>query len=194
MGKRDKSLWLRYGVAVASIILATGIRLLLDPILGDKFAFTTLFFAVMVAAWYGGFGPAISASVFGAVCAIGLLLPPRGSFTVEGFDNQVGLALYLAGSFGIALLGGSMREAQRRAEDNADDLSRAAEGLRVILQSIGDGVICTDADGRVTFLNPVAAQLTGWRKDEAPGRSLLEVFTIVNESSRLPSRTRHCGH
>ncbi len=186
MGNRNKVLWLRYGFAVLSIVVASGLRLLLDPILGDKFVFTTLFFAVMVAAWLGGFGPAVFASLLGAASAAALLLPPRGSFAVHGFDNQVGLLLYFSGSFGIALLSGSMREAQRRAEDNAHERSRAEEGLRVTLQSIGDGVICTDAAERVTFLNPVAAQLTGWREDEGRGRSLLEVFTIVNESSRLP--------
>lgn len=49
------------------------------------------------------------------------------------------------------------------------------------LTSIGDGVIATDATGRVTFLNPVAGELTGWTTEEASGRPITEVFPIFNE-------------
>ncbi|UUO08399.1 PAS domain S-box protein [Blastopirellula sp. J2-11] len=60
------------------------------------------------------------------------------------------------------------------------------ELLRITLASIGDAVISTDAEGLVTFLNPVAAALTGWSQQEAIGRSLTEVFSIINESTRQP--------
>jgi PAS domain S-box-containing protein len=51
----------------------------------------------------------------------------------------------------------------------------------VTLGSIGDGVIATDGDGRITFLNPAAEALTGWRRSEAAGRPVGEVFRITNE-------------
>ncbi len=52
------------------------------------------------------------------------------------------------------------------------------------LTSIGDGVIATDAHGGVTFMNPVAENLTGWSLAEAHGHPLDEVFQIVNEETR----------
>jgi PAS domain S-box-containing protein len=55
---------------------------------------------------------------------------------------------------------------------------------RVTLASIGDGVIATDASGRIVFLNAVAESLTGWTQSDADGRLLDEVFVIVNESTR----------
>ena len=61
-----------------------------------------------------------------------------------------------------------------------------AEQLRVTLSSIGDGVIATDAVGRVAQVNPVAERLTGWTEMEASGRRLEEVFVIVNEETRQP--------
>jgi PAS domain S-box-containing protein len=66
------------------------------------------------------------------------------------------------------------------------ELAEERERLRVTLNSIGDGVITTDHEGRVVYLNPVAEQLTGWRTSEASGRPLDEVFKIINEESRQP--------
>ena len=61
---------------------------------------------------------------------------------------------------------------------------RQREQLRVTLESIGDGVIVTDRDGRVTFVNPVAARTTGWNATEASGQRLEVVFPIFNEETR----------
>jgi len=76
--------------------------------------------------------------------------------------------------------------ARHAAEAAAEEIARQREQLHVTLTSIGDGVVVTDAAGRVTFLNPVAAGLTGWAADEAAGRPLDDVFRIVNEHTREP--------
>ncbi len=65
-----------------------------------------------------------------------------------------------------------------------DFLAAEKERLTVTLRSIGDGVITTDDGGRVTLLNPVAETLTGWSNAAASGRSVSEVFHIINERSR----------
>jgi PAS domain S-box-containing protein len=68
----------------------------------------------------------------------------------------------------------------------AVDLQKQAQWLRIALGSIGDGVISTDSEGRVTFTNGAAENLTGWLKCEAIGRHLPEVFHIVDERTRHP--------
>ncbi len=68
----------------------------------------------------------------------------------------------------------------------ADELFEQKELFRTTLASIGDAVISTDRGARVTFLNPVAEQLTGWRSSEAEGEPLASVFEIVNEETRAP--------
>lgn len=60
------------------------------------------------------------------------------------------------------------------------------ERLRVTLESIGDAVITTDAQARVTMLNPVAVALTGVSPEQAVGRPLQEVFDIRNELTDTP--------
>ena len=71
-----------------------------------------------------------------------------------------------------------------RAEN---DLKAERERLRVTLSSIGDGVIVTDRSACVTFLNPVARELTGWSPAAATGRPLREVFSVLDEQSRKPA-------
>jgi PAS domain S-box-containing protein len=77
----------------------------------------------------------------------------------------------------------SILVARRRAEEA---LQKQWEWLRVTLSSIGDAVITTDGEGRITFLNRVAEDLTCWPRDEAEGRPLPDVFRIVDERTRRP--------
>nr|WP_235809653.1 PAS domain S-box protein [Methanofollis ethanolicus] len=65
-------------------------------------------------------------------------------------------------------------------------LRESEERLNVTLHSIGDGVIVTGEDGRVTLINTVAESLTGWKEEEAIGMSLTDVFHIVNEKTLMP--------
>ncbi len=66
-------------------------------------------------------------------------------------------------------------------------LEESEERLRVTLQSIGDAVITTDIDGDVSYLNPVAETMTGWRRDEAYGRPLGDVFHLVDVETGEPA-------
>ncbi|MFO8048889.1 MAG: PAS domain-containing protein [Desulfosudaceae bacterium] len=63
-------------------------------------------------------------------------------------------------------------------------IAASEENLRTTLDSIGDAVIAADIDGRVTDMNPVAEQLTGWSLDKARNRPVTEVFRIVNAQTR----------
>src|SRR5712692_972680 len=63
-------------------------------------------------------------------------------------------------------------------------LAAETERLAVTLQSIGDGVITTDTQGRIVLMNRVAQSLTGWSEAVALGRFLPEVFQIINEKTR----------
>jgi len=56
--------------------------------------------------------------------------------------------------------------------------------LATTLMSIGDGVIATDRDGLVSFMNPVAETLTGWKRERALGKNLNDVFHVVNAKTR----------
>ncbi|MBX3193212.1 MAG: GAF domain-containing protein [Labilithrix sp.] len=82
-----------------------------------------------------------------------------------------------------ALLRARRLEAERSARAVAEMLQAS---LATTLRSIGDAVIATDAEGRITITNPVADELTGWPEAEARGQPLDEVFRIFNEHTREP--------
>ncbi|HYD50126.1 MAG TPA: PAS domain-containing protein, partial [Terriglobales bacterium] len=73
---------------------------------------------------------------------------------------------------------------KRRLAEQA--LAEREQWLRTTLTSIGDGVIVTDSGGGVTWMNPVAEQLSKWNESEAKGRQLTDVFRILHESTRRP--------
>jgi diguanylate cyclase (GGDEF)-like protein/PAS domain S-box-containing protein len=67
----------------------------------------------------------------------------------------------------------------------AEALSDENERAQITLNSIGDAVVSTDLSGQVTYLNPVAEDLTGWSAKDARGRPLESVFQIIDAATRL---------
>lgn len=80
------------------------------------------------------------------------------------------------------LFGMSWRRASNKQSHSADDTEYHAAAT---LASIGDAVITTNLDGRITTLNQIAESLTGWTQHEAVGQPLEAVLRIVDQTSRL---------
>ncbi len=157
----------RYGIAILGAAFATWFRYLLDPVLGSEFPFATLFFAVLCAAWYGGPGPALLAALAGGLFAAYFLLPPVHSFAVSGRDHQIGLVLFLFEGIGVALLGGAMASARRKAEK----VAAIAREQSALIEQTYDPVLVWDWHGAITFWNKGAERLYGFTRLEALGRT-----------------------
>ncbi|HEY7164857.1 MAG TPA: PAS domain S-box protein [Candidatus Binatia bacterium] len=163
--------------AFAAVFVAVLLRWLLDPLMGEALPFVTLFGAVAAAVWAGGYRPAVGVGILGYIACDYLFIEPRGNFALGDFGQAVGLLAYLFTCALIIGFGEAMRIAQIRARERG-------EVLQVTLRSIGDAVITTDNDGRITYLNSVAESLTGWTQPDALGQALETVFRIVNEDTR----------
>ena len=105
-----------YGFAASWVVIGVMARLSLDPLIGFQFPYATLYFAVLLSAWYGGVGPALAALGLGVLAEIHFLLPPRGGWWVTRLDQAIGLGQFIAVGTGIALIGGAMMSARRSAE------------------------------------------------------------------------------
>jgi PAS domain S-box-containing protein len=174
----------QYGAALAFTAVAVALRWLVDPMLGDRLALVTMYGAIALAVWAGGLGPGILAMLLGYIACDFLFMPPRHALQLIDPHTLPGLLGYLLSSGIIIGFGENLRRAQARAEAGAREAWRQREELSVTLTSIGDAVIATDREARVTFLNRVASSLTGWAPGEAIGQPLEKVFRIVNEHSR----------
>jgi diguanylate cyclase (GGDEF)-like protein/PAS domain S-box-containing protein len=93
----------------------------------------------------------------------------------------------LAGHLDSYSLPRALRNAiERKAVEDA--LYVEKERAVVTLNSIGDAVLCTDISGNITYLNLVAETMTGWRREEAIGKRLAEVFQIIDGPTRKTAR------
>jgi PAS domain S-box-containing protein len=172
---RQPSVVLRYGVATAAAGLALLLTRLLLPALQEP-VFALFFIAVLVSSWYGGLGPGLFTTALSALLAVYYVFPPIGQ-SIIAIDSVIRLGVEVA----AALIISSLTAARRRL---AATLDAQREQLQITLASIGDAVITTDQQGRVTFLNGVAQSLTGWSLADALGQDIAVVFPIINAETR----------
>ena len=103
---------------------------------------------------------------------------------VEQARESTRHALVLIAAIGCLVLLGATLVAflvARQVKRTEYALQLEKELAQVTLHSIGDGVITTDAEARVEYLNPVAEQYTGWTTAEARGRPLSEIYRVTDE-------------
>jgi PAS domain S-box-containing protein len=161
---------LRYAAVFLAVALALLLRWPLWGVLGSELAFLFFWPVVVFCAWYGGLAEGLLATSLSALAAAFFLLEAASRPA-----DLLGLATFAGVGVALSVLGQGRLQAQR--------------WLRLTLSSIGDGVIATDAQGRVQFLNAAAEGLTGRTQAEAAGRPLAEVFRIVNEQTRQPAES-----
>ena len=157
---------LRYGVVPVAVAAAMLLRWPLWDVLGGELAFLFLWPVVMFCAWWGGLGPGLLATSLSALAAAFFLIQPRLSLAVARPADLVGMAVFVSMSVLISFLNEKLHRGKRLAERQAEEVARQREWLRVSLASIGDAVIATDTEGRVSFLNPTARSLTGWSQED----------------------------
>jgi PAS domain S-box-containing protein len=75
------------------------------------------------------------------------------------------------------------REAEKALERSRREAEEARDLLQTTLASIGDAVIATDAEARVTFMNPIAERLTGWKRGDAARLPVNQVFAVLHEDT-----------
>lgn len=194
-GASGRPQWLRYGLALVFALIGWLGREALTPAVGPTaIPFIFFFPAIAAAAWYGGLGPAVLATIVSTLAADVSFIEPVGTLSLTHAADVAGMFAFLFASGVIIAAIESMQRVRVRLLLELSERSRlereAAEArdlLATTLESIGDGVIVTNAKGDVTFLNPEAERLTGWKRADACGRRLEIVFRIINEETRRPA-------
>jgi signal transduction histidine kinase len=150
---------IRYAVAILSVAVAMLVRWLLDPLLGDSQPLSLLFGAIALTVWFGGYKPAIFATVLGYVAADYLFTEPRGEIAIHTAQQLIGFITYLLSSgiviaFGEALarmearsrryvleLECKGRELERAQAQKDEFLATLAHELRTPLSAVRNAVL-----------------------------------------------------
>ncbi len=136
-------------------------------------------FPIILSAIFGGLGPGLTATLVAALVLNYYAIPPRHSFLITEPYALYQWSFLIADGILVSALSEYLHYQRRQTEATRQEQA-------VTLESIDEGVITTDRDGRITFLNAEAERLTGWSGDEARGRALAEVYRIIAEDDRLP--------
>lgn len=199
--RRNHPLWIRCVVATLVAILAAVVRRGFLAVLGLFVPFLTFYPAVAIAAFYGGLPTGSIATGISAAFADYFWIAPVGRFFPKNTPDLIGILVFLATGVLISWFAEAAFRAHERTREAVEEQARflaerqrAEERLReqrerfkVTLASIGDGVLSTDNEGKVTFINPVAAALTGWSIEKALGQPIREIFRVIDEKSRVPA-------
>src|SRR5581483_2639593 len=158
MPKAERPVWWRYGSAMGITGIAALLRWALSSVLGYSAPFVFFVMAVTATALVYGLGPALLVTVAGGIIALFAWVLPA---PVSSSNVLTNIIVYLLLCLFISILIELMRRARQRAEESAGAADESRKLLATTLGSIGDAVIATDLEERVTFMNPVAETLTG---------------------------------
>ena len=179
---------LRYGVAIGSVaLLATVDQLFVWPHLGNQFPFLLVYPAVFCAAWYGGFGPGLLATVLAVLATDYFVFEPRFSFGITSRAQQIGTALFLIFGGSISWLGESLLRASHRLEQYARDLAgqrdvvkKQAEAdvrlLSSLIDQAHDAILIRQPGGTISYWNRGAERIYGLSREQALGRVSQELL------------------
>ncbi|CAN5755091.1 hypothetical protein BH23GEM5_BH23GEM5_07390 [soil metagenome] len=120
----------RYGSALLAVAVAFGVRWMLAPLLGGQNPLMVFVLAVVVAAWYGGFGPGMLATALSGLASAHFFIEPVRSLWIAETPDQVRLVLFLLGGWLISALSSALHEARYDAlsrAENAERLNRELE-------------------------------------------------------------------
>jgi PAS domain S-box-containing protein len=184
----------RYALAVLSVAAALVVTLLLRP---DELATPVLFLAIMLSAWFGGFGPGLLAALLATLALAYFFLPPIYSLRFDPANVPQLLVFFvsavLVSSWSAArksaetLLRRARDEQEAKVQERTADLKQANEKLRAeiaerrrveetlrerasLLDLTHDTVFVRDLSDVITYWNRGAEELYGWEKEEAVGQ------------------------
>ncbi len=179
----------RYGVAVVAVALALLINSLLDPLVQGESPFLLLSGAVLIAAAYGGLGPGIFATLFGALVVDYYFLSPVGTLVPRNAEHGLRTGLFAAQGLAISAIGAWLASTRRQARGSLESLKESEERYRLLVESVKDYSIFTvSPDGRVSDWNAGAERLFGYGEDEIVGESVSVTFTPEDVRQGAPER------
>jgi signal transduction histidine kinase/CheY-like chemotaxis protein len=173
--------------AIALAVCAVMVRYFMFPWAPTGLLYTTLFGAVAIAVWMGGWGPGALSAAIGYLLALVFIQPPIGGIEMRGAADWFGLALYALSCGLIIALGHNMRAARVRFQKSQEAAVQGYSILKALRNA--DGRI---VDFLITYVNPRGAALAKQTPEAAVGRQLTEVLPGVVSAGVFASFCNVC--
>ncbi|XGV98011.1 MAG: PAS domain S-box protein [Leptolyngbya sp. BL-A-14] len=185
----SRSQLIRYSFAGFSVLLATLLMLLLDPLLAMRQSPFLLFFgAVIVSAWYGGVGPGLVATALSGLVSNYYFISPTQTLSLD-WINGSRLLLFLLEGLLISVLSGMLRAAKQRSERTTSRLRGSEEQYRqlvdqaqdqantldAIFSASVDHIYVLDQEGRYRYVSQGGAQVLGYQVGDLIGKTWRDV-------------------
>jgi len=168
--------WQRYLVSVASVAVALGLRLVLDPALAERPGLVLFVLAVLTTAALAGAGPALVSGIL-SVVAFEVYIYTHHPIPFE--THLVELVIFVAAGAGIVFLRARLEQAHGRRqliaaerESAISDLRDREADLRAILETVPDAMIVIDEFGQITSFSTAAERLFGYTSGEVIGQNV----------------------
>lgn len=162
--------WRGYGIALLAVALAFAIRLILAPLIREESSFLLFFGAVTIAAWCGGLGPGLLATITAGTLNTVWFLPSQPLLFDLTRGDMVRLSLFLLEAAVISTITQRMHTA--RWQEQRERLARqeSDERYRLLVEGVRDyAIYMLDPEGRLISWNEGAQRLTGYRAEEILG-------------------------
>src|SRR5829696_5752089 len=182
-------LLLRYGLALASIVVTLGFHLLLDSLSFQSrlllliLGATMLSASIIVSAWYGGLGPGLLATALAAIATDYYFLYPLGSFSDLSMETTPLVAFALEGMF-VSSLAVALRLARSRAEERTREARSLGERYRAVVEQAAEGILLVDVGTkRVLDANTTYHGLLDYSPEEISYLTLYDVLPCSREDT-----------
>jgi PAS domain S-box-containing protein len=176
MPKLKGSLLSRYLISVLLVSLAIALRLFLRPVLEDSAPFLLFGLAIIIAAWYGGFGPAIVATILSTIAVIYLFISPNIELPLFDLKHWFWITLFGIQGLVVAYLVESLHKARRAAEQSSIEakesekrLGESERDFRQLADAMPQIVWTAQPDGWVDYNNQRWFEYSGISPEDTEG-------------------------
>jgi K+-sensing histidine kinase KdpD len=166
-------------VTLLAIAIASGVRVLLSPVLYDRASFLLFTLAVMISAWVGGLRMGILATVLAGVAGIWLFIRPYDKANIHDIQDAIQALLFGLTGCGISLLAGGMHAARLASENQAGIATSSRDELAELVESITEGFQAFDGQYRLTFMNGAAERMLSASKAELAAKPIWGQFPAI---------------